>query len=118
MRSPEQYIPSVEKGLDSVLGCGVVAGFPVIDVKVTLLDGACHDVDASALAFEIASRAAFREALQQGKSVLLEPIMKVEVVTPQDTTGSVIGDLNSRRGQILHQEGAATPASSMRWCRS
>ena len=76
----------------------------MVDVKVTLIDGAYHEVDSSALAFEIASRAAFREALQKGKSVLLEPIMKVEVVTPEDYTGSVIGDLNSRRGQIQGQD--------------
>ncbi len=101
---PKEYIPGVEKGLQSVLTSGVVAGFPVVDVKVTLIDGAYHDVDSSALAFEIASRAAFREALQKGKSVLLEPIMKVEVVTPEDYTGSVIGDLNSRRGQIQGQD--------------
>ena len=84
---PKEYIPGVEKGLDSVLGAGVVAGFPVVDVKVQLIDGAYHEVDSSALAFEIASRAAFREALQKGKSVLLEPIMKVECVTPEDYTG-------------------------------
>lgn len=101
---PKEYIPGVEKGLNSVLGAGVVAGFPVVDVKVSLIDGAYHEVDSSALAFEIASRAAFREALQKGKSVLLEPIMKVEVVTPEDYTGSVIGDLNSRRGQIQGQD--------------
>ena len=101
---PKEYIPGVEKGLNSVLGTGVVAGFPVVDVKVQLIDGAYHEVDSSALAFEIASRAAFREALQKGKSVLLEPIMKVEVVTPEDYTGSVIGDLNSRRGQIQGQD--------------
>jgi len=101
---PKEYIPGVEKGLNSVLGAGVVAGFPVVDVKVQLVDGAYHEVDSSALAFEIASRAAFREALQKGKSVLLEPIMKVEVVTPEDYTGSVIGDLNSRRGQIQGQD--------------
>ena len=101
---PKEYIPGVEKGLESVLGSGVVAGFPVVDVKVSLVDGAYHDVDSSALAFEIASRAAFREALQKGRSVLLEPIMKVEVVTPEDYTGSVIGDLNSRRGQIQGQD--------------
>ena len=101
---PKEYIPGVEKGLNSVLNSGVVAGFPVVDVKVTLIDGAYHEVDSSALAFEIASRAAFREALQKGKSVLLEPIMKVEVVTPEDYTGSVIGDLNSRRGQIQGQD--------------
>ena len=88
----------------SVLGSGVLAGFPVVDLKVTLIDGAYHDVDSSALAFEICSRAALREALQKGKSVLLEPIMKVEVVTPEDYTGSVIGDLNSRRGQIQGQD--------------
>jgi elongation factor G len=101
---PKEYIPGVEKGLQSVMGSGVVAGFPIVDVKVQLIDGAYHDVDSSALAFEIASRAAFREALQKGKSVLLEPIMKVEVVTPEDYTGSVIGDLNSRRGQIQGQD--------------
>src|SRR5215203_5014188 len=97
---PKEYIPGVEKGLESVLGAGVLAGFPVVDLKVSLIDGRFHDVDSSALAFEIASRMALREALQKAKSVLLEPIMKVEVVTPEDYTGSVIGDLNSRRGQI------------------
>jgi elongation factor G len=101
---PKEYIPGVEKGLESVLGSGVLAGFPVVDLKVSLVDGGYHDVDSSALAFEIASRAALREALQEGKSVLLEPIMKVEVVTPEDYTGSVIGDLNSRRGQIQGQD--------------
>jgi elongation factor G len=101
---PKEYIPGVEKGLESVLGAGVLAGFPVVDLKVRLIDGAYHDVDSSALAFEIASRAALREALQKGKPVLLEPIMKVEVVTPEDYTGSVIGDLNSRRGQIQGQD--------------
>jgi elongation factor G len=101
---PKEYIPGVQKGLESVLGAGVVAGFPIVDVKVQLLDGAFHEVDSSALAFEIASRAAFREALQKGGAVLLEPIMKVEVVTPEDYTGSVIGDLNSRRGQIQGQD--------------
>jgi len=101
---PKEYIPGVNKGLESVLGSGVLAGFPVVDVKVSLIDGAYHEVDSSALAFEIASRAAFREALQKGGAVLLEPIMKVEVVTPEDYTGSVIGDLNSRRGQIQGQD--------------
>jgi elongation factor G len=101
---PKQYIPGVEKGLNSVLGSGVVAAFPVVDVKVQLVDGKYHDVDSSALAFETASRAAFREALTKGKSVLLEPIMKVEVVTPQDYAGAVVGDLNSRRGQIRGQD--------------
>ncbi|MGE0675550.1 elongation factor G [Pseudolabrys sp.] len=101
---PKEFIPGVEKGLESVLGSGVLAGFPVVDLKVTLVDGKHHDVDSSALAFEIAARAALREAMQKGKPVLLEPIMKVEVVTPEDYTGSVIGDLNSRRGQIQGQD--------------
>ena len=101
---PKEYIPGVEKGLESVLGSGVLAGFPVVDLKVTLTDGKYHDVDSSALAFEICARQCLREALQKGKPVLLEPIMKVEVVTPEDYTGSVIGDLNSRRGQIQGQD--------------
>ncbi len=101
---PKEYIPGVEKGIASVMGSGILAGFPVVDLKATLFDGAFHDVDSSVLAFEIASRAATREALQKGGSVLLEPIMKVEVVTPEEYTGSVIGDLNSRRGQIQGQD--------------
>ena len=101
---PKEYVPGVEKGINSVMGAGILAGFPVVDVKATLIDGAFHDVDSSVLAFEIASRAAFREALQKGGSVLLEPIMKVEVVTPEEYTGSCIGDLNSRRGQIQGQD--------------
>jgi elongation factor G len=101
---PKEYVPGVEKGLESVIGSGVLAGFPVVDIKVELIDGAYHEVDSSALAFEIASRAALREGLQKAGSVLLEPIMKVEVVTPEDYTGSVIGDLNSRRGQIQGQD--------------
>jgi elongation factor G len=101
---PKEYIPGVEKGLESVLGSGILAGFPVVDLKVTLIDGAYHDVDSSALAFEIASRAALKEALREAAPILLEPIMKVEVVTPEDHTGSVIGDLNSRRGQIQGQD--------------
>ena len=101
---PKEYIPGVEKGINSVMGAGILAGFPVVDVKAELIDGAFHDVDSSVLAFEIASRAAFREALQKGGSVLLEPVMKVEVVTPEEYTGSVIGDINSRRGQIQGQD--------------
>jgi len=101
---PKEYIPGVEKGLESVLGAGVLAGFPVVDLKVTLVDGKYHDVDSSALAFEICARQCLRETLQKGRSVLLEPIMKVEVVTPEDYTGGVIGDLNSRRGQIQGQD--------------
>jgi elongation factor G len=98
---PKEYIPGVEKGLNSVMGAGVVIGFPVVDVKIALVDGAYHEVDSSAIAFEIASRQALREALQEGGSILLEPIMKVEVTSPEDFLGGVIGDLNSRRGQIM-----------------
>src|SRR5271166_2851536 len=101
---PKEYVPGVEKGFESVLGSGVLAGFPVVDVKATLVDGAYHDVDSSALAFEIASRAAFREGLQKGGSVLLEPIMRVEVVTPEEHTGFVMGDLLSRRGHVQGQD--------------
>jgi elongation factor G len=101
---PKEYIPGVEKGVNSVLTSGVLAGFPVVDVKATLIDGAYHDVDSSALAFEIAARAAFREGLQKGGSVLLEPIMKVEVVTPEEHTGFVMGDLLSRRGHVQGQD--------------
>jgi elongation factor G len=101
---PKEYIPGVDKGIKSVMGAGILAGFPVVDVKATLTDGAFHDVDSSVLAFEIAARGAFREALQKGGSVLLEPIMKVEVTTPEDYTGSVMGDLLSRRGQVQGQD--------------
>ena len=101
---PKEFVPGVEKGLESVLGSGVVAGFPVVDLKVSLIDGKYHDVNSSALAFEICARQCLKEALQMARPVLLEPIMKVEVVTPEDYTGSVIGDLNSRRGQIQGQD--------------
>ncbi len=101
---PKEYIPGVTKGLESVLGSGILAGFPIVDLKVSLIDGAYHEVDSSALAFEIAARQGLREALQKGGCVLLEPVMKVEVVTPEEYTGSVIGDLNSRRGQIQGQD--------------
>jgi len=101
---PKEYVPGVDKGIQAAVTSGVLAGFPVVDLKATLIDGAYHDVDSSALAFEIAARAATREALQEGGSVLLEPIMKVEVVTPEEYTGSVIGDINSRRGQIQGQD--------------
>jgi elongation factor G len=97
---PKEFIPGVEKGLESAKNTGVIAGFPSIDYKVTLTDGAYHDVDSSALAFEIAARAAFKEGMLKAGPVLLEPIMKVEVVTPEDYMGDVIGDLNSRRGQV------------------
>jgi elongation factor G len=112
---PKEYIPGVEKGIQSVLGAGPFAGFPMIGVKATLIDGAYHDVDSSVLAFEIASRAAFREAAPKLGVQLLEPIMKVEVVTPEDYVGNVIGDLNSRRGQIQGQEsrGVAVVVNAM-----
>ena len=98
---PKEYIPGVEKGLNSVMRAGIFVGFPVVDVKVSLVDGAYHEVDSSAIAFEIAARAAFREALEKAGAILLEPIMKVEVVSPEEYLGNVIGDLNSRRGQII-----------------
>jgi len=112
---PREFFPAVEKGLEGSLGSGVLAGFPVVDLKVSLVDGASHDIDSSAMAFEICARAAMREALQKGGPVLLEPVMKVEVVTPEDYTGSVIGDLNSRRGQIQGQDmrGNANVISAM-----
>ncbi|WP_121068564.1 elongation factor G [Chachezhania antarctica] len=101
---PKEYIPGVEKGINSVMDSGPLAGFPVIDFKVALIDGKFHDVDSSVLAFEIASRMAMREGLRKAGAKLLEPIMKVEVVTPEEYTGSIIGDLTSRRGQVSGQE--------------
>jgi elongation factor G len=101
---PKEYIPGVEKGIKSVMDSGPMAGFPVIDFKVALVDGAYHDVDSSVLAFEIASRAAMRDGLKKAGAKLLEPIMKVEVVTPEDYTGGIIGDLTSRRGQVQGQD--------------
>jgi len=97
---PKEFIPGVEKGVEGVADSGILAGFPIIDYKVTILDGLHHDVDSSVLAFEIASRMCFKEACQKATLKLLEPIMKVEVVTPEDFMGDVIGDLNSRRGQV------------------
>ncbi len=107
---PKEYIPGVEKGIGSVMSSGPIAGFPMLDITATLTDGAYHDVDSSVLAFEIAGRAAFREAVQKAGPKLLEPVMKVEVVTPDEYAGSVMGDLNSRRGQIQGTEtrGVAT----------
>jgi len=101
---PKEYIPGVEKGLESAKENGLLAGYPVTDFKATLTDGAFHDVDSSVLAFEIAARAAFRELKGQGDPRLMEPVMAVEVVTPEDYMGDVIGDLNSRRGQIQGSE--------------
>ncbi len=112
---PKEYVPGVEKGVKSVLENGILAGFPMLDIKVSLIDGAYHEVDSSVLAFEIASRAAFREGAQKAGPKLLEPIMKVEVVSPEDYVGGVIGDLTGRRGQILGQEmrGNATVINAM-----
>ena len=101
---PKEYIPGVEKGLMGAKDTGIIAGFPVVDFKVRLIDGGYHDVDSSALAFEIAARAAFKEAMAAAGPQLLEPVMKVEVVTPEEYMGDVIGDLNSRRGQINAME--------------
>ena len=97
---PREYVPGVEKGLKAARESGVLAGFPMIDFKATLIDGAYHDVDSSPLAFEIAARACYREGIERARPVLLEPIMRVEVVTPEEYMGDVIGDLNSRRGHI------------------
>jgi elongation factor G len=106
---PREFIPGVEKGLNSAMEAGVLAGFPVINVKAELYDGASHDVDSSVMAFEIAARAAFREGMRQAGPKLLEPVMRVEVVTPEDYMGDIIGDLNSRRGQVsdMDQRGNA-----------
>ncbi len=101
---PKEYIPGVEKGIKSVMDSGPLAGFPVIDFKVALIDGKFHDVDSSVLAFEIAARMCMREGMRKAGAKLLEPMMKVEVVTPEDYTGSIIGDLTSRRGQVSGQE--------------
>ena len=107
---PKEYIPGVQKGIESAMNNGVVAGYPVIDISVTLYDGAYHDVDSSVMAFEIAGRSAFKDALTKSKPKLLEPMMQVEVVTPEDYVGDVIGDLNSRRGQVqgMEPQGNAT----------
>ncbi|MFL2787233.1 MAG: elongation factor G [Paracoccaceae bacterium] len=101
---PKEYIPGVEKGIKSVMDSGPLAGFPVIDFKVALIDGKFHDVDSSVLAFEIAARMAMREGMRKAGAKLLEPIMKVEVITPEEYTGGIIGDLTSRRGQVTGQE--------------
>ena len=114
-RIPKEYIPGVQKGLVSAMDTGVLAGFPMIDFKARLIDGAYHDVDSSTLAFEIAARAAFREGIRKCTPRILEPIMRVEVVTPEDYMGDVIGDLNSRRGQVtgMDQRGNARVINAM-----
>ena len=112
---PREYIPGVEKGIQSQMGAGILAGFPVIDFKVILRDGGYHDVDSSVMAFEIAARAAFREAMKNASPKLLEPVMAVEVVTPDEYMGDIIGDLNSRRGQVssMDQRGIARVVNAM-----
>ncbi len=112
---PKEFIPGVEKGIESVSDTGILAGFPLIDYKVKILDGLHHDVDSSVLAFEIASRYCFKEACAKAGLKLLEPIMRVEVVTPEDYMGDVIGDLNSRRGQVgsTDKRGNATVINAM-----
>ena len=112
---PREYIPGVKSGLESARQSGTVLGFPVIDFKATLVDGDSHDVDSSSLAFEIASRAAFREGVVKAGAKLLEPVMRVEVVTPEDYMGDIIGDLNSRRGNVsgMDQRGNARVISAM-----
>ncbi|KAH8075728.1 hypothetical protein JL721_1748 [Aureococcus anophagefferens] len=97
---PKEYIPGVQKGIEQVLSTGVLAGYPVLGMKATLVDGAFHDVDSSVLAFEIAGRACCREGLRKGKVRLMEPMMQVDVVTPEDYMGDIIGDINSRRGMV------------------
>jgi elongation factor G len=97
---PREFVPGIEKGFNLQRESGIVAGFPVIDFKATVVDGASHDVDSSVMAFEIAAQATLREAFEKGAPRLLEPIMSVEVVTPEEYMGDIIGDLNSRRGQV------------------
>jgi elongation factor G len=97
---PKEYIPGVQKGIESVLGTGVVAGYPVLGLKATLIDGAYHDVDSSVMAFEIAGRAATREGLRKAKARLMEPMMQVDVSTPEEYMGDILGDINSRRGLV------------------
>ena len=112
---PKEFIPGVEKGIETISDSGILAGFPIIDYKVTILDGSHHDVDSSVLAFELASRQCFKEACTRATLKLLEPVMRVEVVTPEDYMGDVIGDLNSRRGHVNTQEmrGNATVITAM-----
>jgi elongation factor G len=112
---PKEFIPGVEKGIIQAKETGVIAGFPVIDFEVELVDGASHDVDSSVLAFEIAARAAFREAVEKAAPRLLEPVMKVEVITPEEYVGDIIGDLNSRRGNVggMDQRGNARSIDAM-----
>jgi elongation factor G len=101
---PKEYVPAVDKGIREATESGILAGYPVVDVKITLTDGSYHDVDSNEMAFKIAGSMAFKEAMAKAKPVILEPIMKVEVVTPEDYYGDIVGDLNRRRGQIVGME--------------
>ena len=105
---PREFWPAVEKGFGNSMEEGVLAGYPMVDVKVTLMDGAAHSVDSSAIAFEIAAKSAYRQSIPKGSPQLLEPIMKVDVFTPEDNVGDVIGDLNRRRGMIKSQDAGPT----------
>jgi elongation factor G len=101
---PREFIPGIGKGVEEALASGVLAGYPVVDLKVAVFDGSYHDVDSSELAFKIAASIAFKEATMKANPVILEPIMKVEVLTPEENMGDVMGDLNSRRGRIMGME--------------
>jgi elongation factor G len=107
---PRQYVPAVEKGIRESAARGFLAGYPVVDIKVTVFDGSYHDVDSSEMSFKMAARLAFRKCMEQAKPVLLEPVMKVEIETPDDFAGALLGDLNSRRGRVQGMEsvGAGT----------
>jgi elongation factor G len=114
---PKEYIPAVGKGVQEQMANGVIAGYPVVDVRVTLYDGSYHDVDSSEIAFKIAGSMAFKEGAKKARPVLLEPVMKVEVVTPEDYMGDVNGDLNRRRGVLQGLEDAPSGRSSALRCR-
>ena len=105
---PREYVPAVEKGIKEAMETGVLAGYPMVDIKVSLTDGSYHDVDSSEMAFKIAGSMGFKEACRKAKAVLLEPVMDVEVVTPEEYMGAIVGDLNSRRGRILSMEARGT----------
>jgi elongation factor G len=114
---PKEYVPAVDKGVREQMANGVIAGYPVVDVKVTIFDGSYHDVDSSEIAFKIAGSMAFKEGARKAKPVLLEPIMNVEVVTPEDYMGDVNGDLNRRRGTLQGLEDSPPARSCARRCR-
>ncbi len=115
---PREFIPAVDKGIQEAVQTGVIAGYPIVDVKVTIFDGSYHDVDSNEMAFKIAGSMGFKEGFRKAKPVLLEPIMKVEVVTPEDYYGDIVGDLNRRRGQIVGMEGFSLRQGRDRGCAS